>query len=972
MKLTSMYVCLYILKTSTQMKAIIGWAACCALCLPARAQQAFTGISLKATPAYLRYHGQPARMVRLEFHGGKDYQDGTAYVTWNGAQDSIHIAPGTDGLAYYELPLPGTDPGRMAQAAVKFVTNGNEYTARVLVPPSRQWKVYLLPHSHVDVGYTDVQEKVMAIHMNNIDEAIKIAEQTQNYPEGARYKWNTEAIWVVDNYLKRADAAKKTAFWNAVKKGWINIDASYGNVNTSATSPVQLMHQFQTGLQLAAAQGLELHTMMQVDVPGASWGLSAQSDITGIKYFLSAPNSSDRIGDADNLRDNPFYWVSPSGKQKLLFWQSSPYSIGYMLKGDKIPNFFTVADPKPYYTHKPSENFLDPWIFGYLDNLQQKHFAYDMTLLTWAMSDNAPIDPELPDAVKAWNERYASPQLVITSTAQFFHDFENKYRDKIPVVAGDYTEYWTDGVSSGAKETAINRNAADQLQQAGAIWAIRGRDAYPAADFHNAFVNMVMFNEHTWGAYNSVAEPNDPKVLSEWHYKQNFALQAQSQTKTLLESSVTGNQPVANAVDVYNTLAYQRSALVTVPATLSQAGDLVTDAGGRKLPSQRLSTGELVFVTAQAPFSKQRYFIKPGKAFVKAKATVNGYTLNNGIYTLTLDGQTGNITRLQKAGNNVNLADSGGLNQYDYLVGDSVGGLQVVQHANVRVKERGPLVVSLEASGPAAGTTSLTRKVRLVAGLDRVEISNTIDKKAIGDKESLHFVFPFAVKGAQVRYNIPWNSITAESDQLPFANRNWYTLQRWVDVSSKDMGITWSSPDAPLFEIGQYPTAGLLGGLHHSRLWRTYTDQQPLIASWAMNNLWHTNFRHSQEGPVTFHYYLQVHKAYDAAAVNATGLENHQPMIVAAAAGPAQENLFFDLQAGTAYVENINPAADGHGVIMQLVNASETATTVHFIAKDKGTLKVRQCNLLELNQQEMGDSFSIPGKGVLMLRVEKI
>jgi len=88
-----------------------------------------------------------------------------------------------------------------------------------------------------------------------------------------------------------------------------------------------------------------------------------------------------------------------------------------------------------------------------------------MTILTWAMSDNAPVDPELPDAVKAWNEHFASPQLVICSTSQFFRDFENRYKDSIPTIEGDYLEYWTDGVASAAKETAEARQLSDRLKQ---------------------------------------------------------------------------------------------------------------------------------------------------------------------------------------------------------------------------------------------------------------------------------------------------------------------------------------------------------------------------------------------------------------------------------------------------------------------------------------------------------------------------
>ncbi|HEY9260626.1 glycoside hydrolase family 38 C-terminal domain-containing protein [Chitinophaga sp.] len=962
---------------------------CCFFSLQATAQEKatlFTSIELQPTVAYLNHHGSAARMVRMDFHGGRSYAAATIYLSFNGQEDSLSLPASAAGISSYELPLPGPPVTKNTQLFVRYAAAGHNARASCIVAPARQWKVYVMPHSHVDVGYTNVQAKVLAIHMNNIDEAIKIAARTANYPAAARFRWNTEALWVVDKYLAAASEEKKRVFRDAVKKGWINLDGGYANTNTSATSSAQLLQLFYTGAHLAKDYGITMHTMFQGDVPGASWGLSSQADITGIHYFLSAPNANDRIGSSGQWRDKPFYWRSPSGKQQLLFWQSSPYSIGYTLKGSKIPNFFTIEDPKPYYTGKPEENFLNPYLFDYLAKLEDSPFPYDMTLLTWAMSDNAPIDPELPDAVKAWNERYASPQLIITSVKQFFGDFEAAWKDKIPVIAGDYTEYWTDGIGSAARETAINRHASDRLQQAGAIWALRNKAGYPADSFHKIWTDLIMFNEHTWGAYNSVSEPADPKAVSQWAFKQAFALNAQAGSQALLHASTTdaaitdtrndalanvrGDANTASAIDVYNTIDHPRTTLVTVPANLSANGDLVKDVQGKKRPSQRLSTGELAFLTTLPAFSKQRFTIHPGKAWAAQHASISHNSLENGVYSIKVDDRSGNIVQLLKKGYKSNFADSAGLNQYNYLPGDSAEKVAYSGMANIRIKEKGPLVVSLLVSSPAPGARSLDREIRLVAGEDRITLINTIDKTAIGDKESVHFVFPFRIPGGQVRYSIPWGSITAETDQLPHTNRNWYTQQRWVDVSNNETGVTWSSPDAPLFEIGQYPTAGLLGGLHNSPHWISFMEQQPLISSWVMNNLWHTNFRRDQEGMTTFHYYLQVHGPYSAAAANASGLENHQPPVVTTASGPATESLFFDIRGNDVYTENIYPAAGGDGVLLQLVNTAATNSTVTLTPKNKHTaLQIWESDLLEAKQRVLPAEFSIPAKGVIMIRV---
>lgn len=930
----------------------------------ASAQQAYTAIELQPTVAYLKQEGREARMVRLLFHGGNSYAKATVRIDFNGRQDSVLIPASEKGLTVYEIPLSGGPVNRETQLAVQVVSEGRTYNGRCMVAPTQKWKVYLLPHSHVDIGYTNVQAKVMKIHLDNIDEAIKIAKKTEQYPEGARFKWNTEAFWVVDHYLAGADEAKKKAFWEAVKKGWINIDGAYANINTSITDSRQLMQMFHTAVKTAKEHGVEIHTMFQGDVPGASWGLSSQADITGIKYFWGAPNAGDRIGNSYKWRDRPFYWKSPGG-QKLLYWQSSPYSIGYSLKGNKIPNFFTVEDPLPFYTGKPSENFLNPFLFNYLSELDQKLFPYNMTILTWAMSDNAPIDPELPDAVKEWNERYASPQLVITSTKDFFHDFEAAYGDKIPVVSGDYTEYWTDGIASAARETGYNRNNSDRLLQAEAIWALRNKPSFPAKDFDTAWNNVLMFNEHTWGAHNSVSNPADPKAIAQWSYKQAFALTGMAQSKELLAKAAA--DVAADGVDVYNSLAQERTDVVLIPAEQSKAGDLVKDVHGKKVPSQRLSTGELAVLVKQIPaFSKQRFTIHKGNAFVGERATVSAHTLQNKFYQIQLDEKTGHIIRLEKAGRN--LADSGGLNQYTYMPDAAKEKLQYAGPAKITIKEKGPLVVSLEATSTAPGANSLIREVRLTAGVDRVEIINTLDKKAIGEKEGVHFAFPFKVPGAQVRYNIPWGSIAAEADQLQNSNKNWYSVQRWADVSNKDYGITWSSLDAPLFEIGTQTSAGLLGGLSRSPKWINYMEQSPAIYSWVMNNLWHTNFRRDQEGVTIFRYALQVHDAYDVAATNQRGLSNHRPLVAMPAAGPAQESLFFSIDAKNVYVESIKPAADGKGVLVQLVNTQEQPAVA--VLKAKTGISVWESNMLEEYKKNLEDRVALPGKGVVMIRVE--
>ena len=135
----------------------------------------------------------------------------------------------------------------------------------------------------------------------------------------------------------------------------------------------------------------------------------------------------------------------------------------------------------------------------------------------------------------------------------------------------------------------------------------------------------------------------------------------------------------------------------------------------------------------------------------------------------------------------------------------------------ISIKERGPLVASLLIESEAPGCRKLTREVRVIDGLDRVDLLNTVDKLPVRAKEGVHFRFGFNVPRSTVRMDVPWAVVRAELDQLPGACKNWFTVQRWIDISNDRYGVACATPDAPLFEVGGI-TANLLGGQGNPQL----------------------------------------------------------------------------------------------------------------------------------------------------------
>ena len=74
---------------------------------------------------------------------------------------------------------------------------------------------------------------------------------------------------------------------------------------------------------------------------------------------------------------------------------------------------------------------------------------------------------------------------------------------------GDFTPYWEDGARSSSRETAMARHASERLVQAESLWAI-WRHKFPVAEFSTAWRDVLLYNEHTWGAHCSISQPDSP------------------------------------------------------------------------------------------------------------------------------------------------------------------------------------------------------------------------------------------------------------------------------------------------------------------------------------------------------------------------------------------------------------------------------------------------------------------------------
>lgn len=58
--------------------------------------------------------------------------------------------------------------------------------------------VYVIHHSHTDIGYTDLQERVIAIQVNYIKTVLAMMRN----PEYADFRWNCETLYCVEEFWR--------------------------------------------------------------------------------------------------------------------------------------------------------------------------------------------------------------------------------------------------------------------------------------------------------------------------------------------------------------------------------------------------------------------------------------------------------------------------------------------------------------------------------------------------------------------------------------------------------------------------------------------------------------------------------------------------------------------------------------------------------------------------------------------------
>jgi glycosyl hydrolase family 38 len=815
--------------------------------------------------------------------------------------------------------VPAVDQPRLLTFSFPDVAPGHQF--RMEVTPQRQWTIHLVHHTHLDIGYTDPQNVVLSEHVAFLDACMDLTAATDGWPPDARFRWCVEALWSFDQWRHARPPERVAQFIDRVREGRIELTAMPFNLHTETCSTDELHELLRPAMGVRNRYGVEIPVAMQTDVPGSVVGLADALASHGVRYLSVAHNWAGRsvphlVGGASLPR--LFRWNSPAGKPLLVWLTDSSTGMAYM-EGNVLGfshDYGQVDTAFPAYLASLARTAY-PYgevSWGYHSkSIDSSRTPYPWDILHLRVqgqfSDNAPPNLVLSEIVKRWNETWAWPRMRISRNEDFFREAESRYREQIASFSGDWTDWWADGIGSGAHPQAIVRRAQARVRDGltvGALAALIGTPGSPAVvpEAKGAYQHISLFNEHTWGAGNPATDGDSGDTSGEmqWHWKFAQALAAEAESATVLDQgrvSLSGELGAGEgalcSAYIVNPCSWERTDRVRVfiPSNripLDVPVSVVDARSGKQLEidvevedkRSRINGRAIWLVVSDVPtcglvrldvFRAETELKSESGAIVRQKPE-SSFQLENEHLIVRVDPARSSICSIieRRTGQElVNQDNPLGLNGYIYdsyiggganhasgkvmadgatldLLGErtAAGPAALVERVTEAAAER--LTFEYRAAGSRAARTTLT----LPRGIARLDIENRISKAQTLDKESAYFAFPFNLTTPTVRYELTGGAGGTGLPVVPGSARHARAIRRWVSFEEDDRTITWVTQDAPLIELSAvvlpyapYPTT-------------SPTEEPGTVYSWVHNNIWDTNFPLGQGFDTCFRYSVAV------------------------------------------------------------------------------------------------------------------
>ncbi|MHC4890081.1 MAG: glycoside hydrolase family 38 N-terminal domain-containing protein [Planctomycetota bacterium] len=945
-------------------------------------------ISIEPTVFFIKEKTALLQMVEVTIENTSEPVEVSVDIRLGSKKKTTALGKVKKGRTSFKVYIPEIVEPR----PVEFVLNANGKVRdrhKTTWQRQRHWKVYMVPITHHDLGYTDTIENVMHLYDGFYDDVLRFCEETADLPEESKYRYTLEGTWSIQHFIEnrpKKDIEKLTKY---IKEGRIEIGALFGNEISALCSHEQLIRLMYPSFRFKHQYGAAIRTASITDVPGLSWGLPTVLAGAGVKYFFAGLPTYFEWGRSDIHtfwdesailrygRPDAFKWQGPDGETVLVYYQAS---YGFFKRVIGPDSYKEVMDNLP----------------GMLEAMEKQGSPFDVARYIHNGVDNHPPEVKISYIAREWNNKWAYPKFIVATNSMFFEELEKQCQD-VRTFKGElpHTDYVVGAVST-AKETSINRITHDRLHSAeksATIASLVSNYAYPAEKIREAYDNVLLYDEHTWGR----AYPTGKVQDWAWNEKSHYAYKAAGLTKPILSGSL---DRIANKIElkeqgqhivVFNSLSFQRTDVVRVTRfEVKKPFDLIDVETGRKVPYQIV---ELDSPQAPVPYSAHRYArgkferrelfelifkaedvpslgYKTYRLEAKEKATsfsssvaVGESSLENRFFKVILNPQTGAVESIYDKELSRELVDKAAPHKLNQFIARWVqtGKEESPKKAKIQKGQAGPIFGSLIVTSEGPGCPQLTQEIILYDKIKRIDFANRVLKDSTPLLE-IYFAFPFKIDNPDFRFEGSNSVIKPLRDQFPGSNSNYYTVQHWADVSDGKIGITLSPIESHLLEFGGlWPC--YVSQAHHGVTPPDFGREFPkpgelkkgYMYSFVLDSNFRTNFQPIQQGDMLFRYSITTHKGgWKDGRPRDFGWAIGNPLIAVRINGKRQgafdkKTSFCQVDKPNVLLLTLKRAEDGDGIIIRLIETEGKEVTATVTLPHLTINKAYRTNLVEEN-----------------------
>lgn len=782
--------------------------------------------------------------------------------------------------------------------------------------------IYLINHSHTDIGYTDVQEIITEYHIDYIRQAMEIISNEIKLHGSCNYVWTCENYWQVDLFNNEATTDEIEEFESYIASGYIDFGKNYLNMTELVDAKMYAKYLDEGNLYSKKFER-KLDSAMTADINGYSWSYSDALLENGIDNLFACVHGHHGIYPLFK-NQLPFWWESPKG-EKLLVWSGEHYHFGnelaispfaqtsYQIKdefvNDYTTNQFEVATKR---------------IFRYVDDLINRGYKYDFIplMISGFISDNAGPNKDILGFIEHWNEVFGEKvTLKMSGLNEFFEVLRHEDLTSLPTYAGDWNDWWADGVGSTPAATKIYKEGIRKYRLFNELRDDQTENLLEKEknDLKNAEKNLLMYAEHTWGYSSSVSEPWNTLVNELDYRKVAYATNGSQQINKILNKELVDtygrSYPKANripkfkVINPYNETVKSNSVLLIeyweniegqrITPNLFPFIEVYDFETNHVYPCQIDTTARafevIINVTlnpkevktlsvrlTKEPKLKTNYttFVQgaEGVLDIVFEGKPNDYFIETEYFNIELSNRQGIKDIVLKSNNQSILKEnyevSPFLGIYEKTairtdpyeerrrMGRNRKGKHVERHVSkikdVYVKERGEIYTTVVIEGELEGAQMYAVYLKIYNGIPKIESTIRIQKNNEWAPENLYVSLPFSM-GSELFVKKSGNIMRPKIDQLPGTNTEFYLLDtgNMYLDETNKIGLGICLHDTPLITMGNLEN-------HPIELFvPSDKSNNENVYSWVMNNFWETNFKVDLSGFYEFKYTVFISENID-------------------------------------------------------------------------------------------------------------